>query len=462
MPTSILISLLSLVACKNPSVGEGDYPFAVSTTAAEDVPTVLTVTWSTDLEDVGNARVEFGPDTSYGHEATSTTSGGAGEALLLGSKPNTEVHLRVVAETDDDTYTSDDFTITTGPAPAALPNLEVTSTGDDHWSGYLVTGIVASAWSVILDEDGDYVWWHEASGAPDGTHGGPDGGGNGGVVLGRTALARDGSGVWYTFNNIEAEEQVTLHHVTWDGATVTQVPAPYAHHEFVELPDGTIAYPAYDPQNVDGLRILGDRIMELAPDGTEREVWNAWDHLEFDADDVQTRPNDWPHLNAIDYLPDLDAYLVGFLSLGSLCLVDRTTGETLLTVGGEGSDYGFGEAGGTLDTQHQFEWLDGELLVFVNGGMQAGSESRAQQFVLDDATGIAEETWSYWPSPSLNTTNLGDVDRLASGNTLVTFSTSGQVHEVTPDGTVVWKLVADVGGALSYSHLEAELDVAGD
>lgn len=45
---------------------------------------------------------------------------------------------------------------------------------------------------------------------------------------------------------------------------------------------------------------------------------------------------------------------------------------------------------------------------------------------------------------------MGDVHRFESGNTLVTFSYSGQVHEVSPDGEVVWKVSTSAGGALGY------------
>jgi hypothetical protein len=133
-------------------------------------------------------------------------------------------------------------------------------------------------------------------------------------------------------------------------------------------------------------------------------------------------------------------------------MIDRETGEPRWTVGGAQSDFTL--SGGVtelFDGEHQFEWLGDSILVFINGGMTAGGQSRAVEYTLDQDTGSAREAWSYWPSPSLNTTNLGDVDRLDSGHTLVTFSTSGVIHEVTEDDDVVWSLTSDLGGALSYA-----------
>ena len=40
--------------------------------------------------------------------------------------------------------------------------------------------------------------------------------------------------------------------------------------------------------------------------------------------------------------------------------------------------------------------------------------------------------------------------RFDSGNTLAFFSTAGVFEEVDPDGEVLWRLSADMGGALGY------------
>jgi hypothetical protein len=42
------------------------------------------------------------------------------------------------------------------------------------------------------------------------------------------------------------------------------------------------------------------------------------------------------------------------------------------------------------------------------------------------------------------------VHRFDGGDTLVTFSYSGQIHEVTPEAEVVWKLSSSVGGTFGY------------
>lgn len=449
--------LLALLGCHSADVStgpEGNYDFDLTVETVEDIPTVLRVTWDAEAT-LDGAVIRFGPTTDYGAQATADVSGeGPYVTLLLGSKPDTEVHLQVVASSADGELTSDDQVITTGPVPASLPNLEVESTSDDHWQGFGVTSLVADPTAVVFDDDGDYVWWHAMEDSR-------TGGNNGGVVMGPTALAVDGSAFLTLYNNVEGSEENALYRIALDGSSEESTHLSYAHHDFVQLPDGTVAYLAYDPRDTGGQEALGDTIQELAPDGTITEIFNIWDWYAYSGSSGggPGAGESWPHGNAIDYLPDQDAYMVGFLTLGAVLLVDRATGTPLLTMGGEQSDVTDGGSTDLFDTQHQFQWLDGSLLVFINGGHDRGDTSYAQEYAIDQAEGTATETWSYHPDTSLSSPNPGDVERLDSGHTLVTFSTAGAVHEVTAEGDLVWSLSAGVSGALSYLERQEDLDV---
>jgi len=454
--TLLLVPLL-LVGCHKVGPGDpdsatshADDDFDVTVTTVEDIPTVIVVDWSADLVGVTSAWVEFGTDTDYGRTAPTDLSTGAPyRTFILGSKPDTTVHLRVVAQTADTLHTSEDRTITTGPAPAALPNLTVESSGD-HWQGWLVTGLVSDPTSLIIDQDGAYVWWHpiETSRAA----------GAGEVVLRRTAMARDGQSILYNYNDVEGDVDNAIYRVGLDGTDLGETATPYGHHDFVELPDGTITYLAYDPKTVGRDQVLGDSVIEKAPDGTITEIYNVWNHYTYGGSSSDPTES-WPHANAIDYLEDEDAYIVGFLTLYTVLKIDRATGHTLWTLGGTQSDFTLD--GGTtdlFDTEHQFEWLGDSLLVFINGGMEAGAESHAIEYKLDDTRHTVTETWSYHPAQTLNCPNLGDVDRLDNGNTLVTFSVAGEIHEVDTHGDPVWTLSSGVGGALSYTLLLEDIN----
>ena len=49
---------------------------------------------------------------------------------------------------------------------------------------------------------------------------------------------------------------------------------------------------------------------------------------------------------------------------------------------------------------------------------------------------------------------LGDIQRLPNGNYLVTFSTTGQIHEITSSGTLVAKFTTS---SLGYSEFRESL-----
>ena len=86
--------------------------------------------------------------------------------------------------------------------------------------------------------------------------------------------------------------------------------------------------------------------------------------------------------------------------------------------------------------QHDATLLDdGTLLVFDNRDRDAGSRAVA----LEPDT--REVRWQYPAAGGapLFSERFGTAQRLANGNTLITFSELGSALEVTPDHRVVWR-----------------------
>lgn len=96
------------------------------------------------------------------------------------------------------------------------------------------------------------------------------------------------------------------------------------------------------------------------------------------------------------------------------------------------------------------------MVVFVNGSEQTYC-SDVREYSFDDDGGEAELVWSYSPDPCVFSFSLGDVSRLDSGNSLVTFSNQGQIDEVDPDGELLWRLNASLGGAIGYTTFLEDL-----
>ncbi len=85
-----------------------------------------------------------------------------------------------------------------------------------------------------------------------------------------------------------------------------------------------------------------------------------------------------------------------------------------------------------LTAQHDPRLIEnGHILVFDNG-------VRASR-VLEIDPLSNRVTWRYAPGENFFSRRRGSVQRLPNGNTLITESDRGYVHEVTPEGEVVWR-----------------------
>src|SRR5690606_27079964 len=78
---------------------------------------------------------------------------------------------------------------------------------------------------------------------------------------------------------------------------------------------------------------------------------------------------------------------------------------------------------------------NGNLLFF--GVSESQSEHAAYEYSINREGLMPTATlqWSY--APGLQSIILGDVERLPNGNTLVTYSNAGLIHEVSPEGELV-------------------------
>ncbi len=445
-------SLLALCACEeggqgpdDPGVEDGE----LVVTLSEFVPTVAAASWDLGLEEIEDAYVEFGPACGEGVRAPLHLDDGILTGHVLGMKPATEYCLRGVVEAGSETHESAEILLTTGYTPTGLTELSMEVTDADLVTpGFLSTSTIAPVPSVaILDRDGDYVWWHHAE--------------DEGYMVLRSSLSRDGESVLYlgTYSEEGDEQQDRfLVQVSIDGSQVDVHRIPGAHHDFVELPDGTIALLVSDTREHPDFDdpVDGDKIVEYSlEDGTSVDVWSAWDTLNFSGNVTGDEAGglDWTHANAIDYHPEDDTYSVSLMLPGAIVTVERATGEVVEQVGGFESDYEF--AGGGVHpftVQHQFQFMGDSLLLFDNGTPDT-QESRALELALDANAGVVTKTWSYVTDPSLYCPAMGDVSRFSNGNTLITWGSAGQMEEVTAEGERVWKLNTAIAAGLGYTTL---------
>ncbi len=461
LPLTTLLAL-SLVGCPtgNPPADDDDStPLpdddddttpVISATAelSEVVSAVVKVRWTVEGSSPDGTWAEFGTDGELDRRAVAVPGEGGGyEALVWGVKPGSELTIRAVVEQGAERYTSEPLTVTTGYPPSHLPEGQVTTHGDgSSVGGYLITSVITEpSVAVVLDRDGDYVWWHTLEDAVDT------------VLISRARFSLDGRTLMYLASTTPTgggTSQVVVR-LPYDGSEVTVTAVPGAHHDFVEREDGNLALIALDGRDVDGETVQGDRIIEQDPIGAQITVWSAWDHLEYDPDEPAPVGTGWTHANALDHDTENDVYYLSLRNHNTILAIDRATGEMLRVIGGEGSD--FADASGYTDLwewPHQFHVLDGSILAFSSGSAP-WFRSEALEYSLDEDAGLAELVWSYTADPPLYSVGYGDASRLVGGHTLITWSAQGQIDEVDEAGELLWQLNLDLGGGVGYvTHVE--------
>lgn len=389
-----------------------------------EIGTVGIVEFSTSASTLRSATIEFGIDERYGMAAPVDLTEPRFRTLLLGMKAATgPYHFRIHAVTTDDTRCSSvdyHFEAPTGPAPNELARPLVTTFDRTALAGgfLLTAGYEANTpddYAFIVDGDGDLVWWFKPPGFGD---------------LTTARMSYDGRHMWITHANVPSVEG-RVGRVRMDGSEWEDLREefPKQHHDLIVLPDETVAYLAYAPNECDDLILR-------SPDGTKRTLLNT------------AAPLGNPvvcHGNALQYSPWNDTFVISDNDHAAYLEVDKQGNVSWVLGGGEQND--FDRAGGGASTfagNHNFHLFERDRLLFFNNGTQGalvpGIAAVARELRLDLEGMTTTEVWSYSADPAVSSPILGDTQRLPNGNTLVAYSAAGQVHEVDADGRLLQEL----------------------
>lgn len=404
-----------------------------------DVTLVPHITWATP--DVGISTVAYTVDGEARQTPAVEGDGTAHDVPLYGIPPLRDVDYTATTVGSTHTWRCEG-TVRTGNLPAGFQRIDITVNDPARMSPerYLFGSILGTSSSpeFAIDREGNWVWY--ADNAYDhfvmmntiGKHGG--------VVHNRFSRVpnfRDGELIWAAL----------------DGEVSRTAELPGSHHVFSEMDDGTVAYIATDVRNavVAGVdqAVVGDVVRELALDGSQRDVFNSWDHVDVrdaiaDADPYWPEGLDWTHGNALFYVERDDAWLFSMANIRTIVEVGRSSGEVVRSFHGgdewvtEGGGYAVAE-GERFRHQHDVQLNEaGHLVMFAT--QEASTYGGAFEYAIDDATHTLRETWRYLPlNPGIANYALGQVQELANGDRLVSFSAAGLVREVTPEGEVVWE-----------------------
>ncbi|HEX6271736.1 MAG TPA: aryl-sulfate sulfotransferase [Polyangiaceae bacterium] len=430
-----ILSCLFAAACSDSGddePGGGSTDIEVSAEISPAISTVATVTWTTS--EAGTGHVEYGPTTALGSTTpTTSTSGTEHSQLLLGLTTDTLYYYRVVTASG---AASEVKSIRTGYPPVGVPQIEVEGDGHDQ---FVLTTFLASGAVIVLNPEGKIVWYLKD---------------DSGMQLVRARLSLDGKSIIYNAARVSGEPSPDskIVRVSLDGTQKSSVVVPYLAHDFVELPDGTLAAIVVEQDTAGGAELKSNAIVEISADGTITEVWSALDCFDPDVNVSDEPEQGWTLANALDYDPTDDVYYFGSRGLSNISRIPRGMRSCEWVLGATGNTLQFAAGSATFLHQHQFELNGNRLLVHDNDGTM-GDASRILEYDLDLTAGTATEIWSFTSTPPVYTPVLGEPMRLENGDTFIDWSYAGQLERVTSTGDTIWKLNAKAGGALGYATL---------
>ena len=413
------------------------------------VPTVVTAEWTTPFP--AKAWIEYGLDGQLDQVTPPSDScDQTHEMSVLGLKAGREYSMRAVAQSSNGTIVyGRTQTISLEPPPEDLPQFNVSCpefSADDP-EGFILTSTlgVDNGWAVIVDRDGDPVWFHKADGA---------------LSITTTVVGRDQKSILHSQYDVQQRTDL--------GGTVRinlADPEPkltatrLAHHDFVELPDDRIGWIQLElgEASIDGetVPIASDRIVEMDEGSSDAEsvIFSFLEDYEepyptcehFYADAYGTGAFDWTHANSLMYDDEDDAYFLMSKNLDALFKIDRSSGSLVWQLGGDDTTLQRIGEGSDFHHAHMSHRWDGGILVFDNGYHKSPAQSRVVEYAIDENLGTYEQVWEY-PDPSGRFVQLlGDAQRLPDGNTLISWSTAGLITEVNSSGDVVWQAETELG-----------------
>jgi hypothetical protein len=384
--------------------------------------------------------------------------------------------------------------------PAATPHNNNGALGTLSFDGHILYAPMWTTTTYLIDSSGtvNHTWpssylpgvavWYLGDGTILRTIRVGVGPGTGGAGGGVQKVESDGTVVWdfrYNTNGVLSHHDVkTLPNgnvllIAWETKTKTEAIAA-----------------GRNPSHVTSDGLAPDHVIEVKPTGPSSGdivwEWHMWDHLIQDYNSskenygvvgdhpelvdinyVTSSGFDLMHTNSIDYNEQFDQILISVHNYNEIWVIDHstTTEEAASHSGGnsgKGGDllYRWGnprtyDAGTSMDeklfSQHDTSWIKaglpgaGDILIFNNGVSRHFSTvdeivppvNENGEYYLEPggAYGPVIQTWEYIASPptSFYASHLSGAQRLVDGNTLICNGETGEMFEVTPEGSTVWQ-----------------------
>ena len=325
--------------------------------------------------------------------------------------------------------------------PSSFPQISITTnSGPDAELIFLDNngGLAGNPYNVIFDNTGSPVWYQLMPDARWDMKVEPNG------ML--TMLARTGG---MRFVGLNTNYQQVTHYCAVNGYTTDE-------HELRVLPDGTYFLIGAYSNTVDMTRyvvggngaasVLETVLQQFTPSGELIFQWRGWDNYDIRDNQISSITGaviDFPHMNAIEVDSD-GQFLVSARHLSEVTKINRDTGEVIWRLGGAHSTFAFtNDPLGGFANQHAVRMVGtNDYTLFDNGNGHSPQLSRGVEYLLDLTNLTATLTWQFRQTPDVFAPDMGNVQRLTNGNTLINWASGflPKLTEVRPDGTKAFEM----------------------
>jgi len=288
---------------------------------------------------------------------------------------------------------------------------------------------------------------------------------------------------------VDEEVNAEIVEYDWDGNLVWRykVTTGAPHHDVHRLPNGNTLILADEHvppeilQNVKdvdapwwgvikrkGVKMIGDGIFEVTPEGKIAWEWHAHDYLDINTISPVVPTSDWTHGNTITPLPENKWYDAGDKRFkpgnilfsprnhDKIYIIDKDTKKIVW-------DWTHNLKGGMA---HQHEPImiekglpgEGDIMLFDNGLFPRHRDHNGASMIIEFNPMTKDIVWKYATSGYSNqkffSKTKGSIRRLPNGNTFISEDNNGRLFQVTPAGEIVWEYVnrTDVSRGAQYPY----------